>query len=139
MRTFLGPDDPDSLDPIAERTGVFARVAPEQKRTLVRSLTRMGRYVGMVGDGVNDAPALKGADIGVAMGQAGTEVKAIHHGRVVYSDWLRGMGLLLIVDHGDGFMSLYAHNQTLLRDVGEWVSAGSAISTLGNSGRPGHA
>jgi septal ring factor EnvC (AmiA/AmiB activator) len=67
-------------------------------------------------------------------GQAGTEVKAIHHGRVVYSDWLRGMGLLLIVDHGDGFMSLYAHNQTLLRDVGEWVSAGSAISTLGNSG-----
>jgi septal ring factor EnvC (AmiA/AmiB activator) len=67
-------------------------------------------------------------------GEAGTEVKAIHHGRVVYSDWLRGMGLLLIIDHGDGFMSLYAHNQTLLRDVGEWVTAGSAISTLGNSG-----
>lgn len=67
-------------------------------------------------------------------GKAGTEVKAIHHGRVVYADWLRGMGLLLIIDHGDGFMSLYAHNQTLLREVGEWVTAGTAISTLGNSG-----
>lgn len=67
-------------------------------------------------------------------GTAGIEVKAIHHGRVVYSDWLRGMGLLLIIDHGDGFMSLYAHNQTLLRDVGEWVTAGTTISTLGNSG-----
>ena len=64
----------------------------------------------------------------------GTEVKAIHHGRVVYADWLRGSGLLMIVDHGDGYMSLYAHNQSLLREVGEWVTAGTAISTVGNSG-----
>jgi septal ring factor EnvC (AmiA/AmiB activator) len=64
----------------------------------------------------------------------GTTVKAIHHGRVVYSDWLRGSGLLLIIDHGDGYMSLYAHNQSLLREVGEWVTAGTAISTVGNSG-----
>ena len=66
--------------------------------------------------------------------KAGTTVQAIHHGRVVYADWLRGSGLLLIIDHGDGYMSLYAHNQSLLRDVGEWVSAGTAISTVGNSG-----
>ena len=64
----------------------------------------------------------------------GTTVKAIHHGRVVYSDWLRGSGLLLIIDHGDGYMSLYAHNQSLLREVGEWVSAGTPISTVGDSG-----
>jgi septal ring factor EnvC (AmiA/AmiB activator) len=64
----------------------------------------------------------------------GTTVKAIHHGRVVYADWLRGSGLLLIIDHGDGYMSLYAHNQSLLRDVGEWVSAGTPISTVGDSG-----
>ena len=64
----------------------------------------------------------------------GTTVTAIHHGRVVYADWLRGSGLLLIIDHGDGYMSLYAHNQSLLRDVGEWVSAGTAISTVGDSG-----
>ena len=64
----------------------------------------------------------------------GTTVRAIHHGRVVYADWLRGSGLLLIIDHGDGYMSLYAHNQSLLRDVGEWVSAGTPISTVGDSG-----
>jgi len=64
----------------------------------------------------------------------GTQVTAIHHGRVVYADWLRGSGLLLIIDHGDGYMSLYAHNQSLLREVGEWVSAGTAISTVGSSG-----
>lgn len=65
---------------------------------------------------------------------AGTPVQAIHHGRVVYADWLRGMGLLLIIDHGDGYMSLYAHNQSLLREVGEWVSAWTPISTVGDSG-----
>jgi murein hydrolase activator len=64
----------------------------------------------------------------------GTSVKAIHHGRVVYADWLRGSGLLLIIDHGDGYMSLYAHNQSLLREVGEWVTAGTPISTVGSSG-----
>jgi septal ring factor EnvC (AmiA/AmiB activator) len=64
----------------------------------------------------------------------GTTVKAIHHGRVVYADWLRGSGLLLIIDHGDGYMSLYAHNESLLREVGEWVTAGTPVSTVGNSG-----
>lgn len=68
---------------------------------------------------------------------AGTTVRAIHHGRVVYADWLRGSGLLLIVDHGDGYMSLYAHNQSLLRDVGEWVSAGTPVSTVGDTGGQG--
>jgi len=66
--------------------------------------------------------------------RAGTEVAAIHHGRVVYADWLRGSGLLIIIDHGDDYMSLYAHNQSLLREVGEWVSAGTTISTVGSSG-----
>lgn len=65
---------------------------------------------------------------------AGTPVKSIHHGRVVYADWLRGMGLLLIIDHGEGYMSLYAHNQTLLREVGEWVSPETPIATVGDSG-----
>jgi septal ring factor EnvC (AmiA/AmiB activator) len=64
----------------------------------------------------------------------GSSVVAIHHGRVVYADWLRGSGLLLIIDHGDGYMSLYAHNQSLLREVGEWVTAGTLIGTVGSSG-----
>ncbi len=66
--------------------------------------------------------------------EEGTTVQAIHHGRVVYADWLRGSGLLLIIDHGDGYMSLYAHNESLLREVGEWVTVGTPISTVGNSG-----
>ena len=63
----------------------------------------------------------------------GKEVKTIAHGRVAYSDWLRGYGLLMIIDHGDGFMSLYANNESLLREVGEWVETGSNISTVGTS------
>ena len=64
----------------------------------------------------------------------GTGVHAVHHGRVVFADWLRGFGLLIIVDHGKGYLSLYAHNQSLLKDVGNWVNAGDVIATAGRSG-----
>lgn len=64
----------------------------------------------------------------------GQQVHAVHHGRVVFADWFRGKGLLMIIDHGDGYMTLYAHNQTLLRETGDWVSAGETIATVGNSG-----
>lgn len=64
----------------------------------------------------------------------GSDVKAIHHGRVVFADWLRGAGLLLIIDHGDGYMSLYGHNQSLLAETGDWINAGDVIATVGNSG-----
>jgi murein hydrolase activator len=64
----------------------------------------------------------------------GSEVQAIAHGRVAYADWLRGFGLLIIVDHGEGFMSLYAHNEALLRDEGDWVEAGTALARAGASG-----
>lgn len=68
---------------------------------------------------------------------AGREVRAIHHGRVVFADWLRGFGLLLIIDHGDGYLSLYGRNASLYRDVGDWVEAGDVIATVGNSGTGG--
>ena len=64
----------------------------------------------------------------------GEEVRAIYHGRVAFADWLRNFGMLIIIDHGDGYMSLYAHNQALYRDVGEWVDRGDVIATTGNSG-----
>jgi septal ring factor EnvC (AmiA/AmiB activator) len=64
----------------------------------------------------------------------GATVNAVHHGRVVYSNWLRGQGLLLILEHGDGWLTLYGHNHTLLRDVGEWVKPGDPIATAGSSG-----
>ena len=64
----------------------------------------------------------------------GSDVHAVSHGRVVFADWLRGYGLLLIVDHGDGYLSLYGYNETLLKDVGDWVDAGEAVATSGESG-----
>jgi septal ring factor EnvC (AmiA/AmiB activator) len=66
--------------------------------------------------------------------KSGSEVHAVSHGRVVFADWLRGYGLLLIVDHGDGYMSLYGYNETLLKDVGDWVDAGTVVATSGDSG-----
>jgi len=64
----------------------------------------------------------------------GEEVRAIYDGRVVYADWLRGFGMLLVIDHGDGYMSLYGHNEALLKEVGEWVAAGEVVALAGNSG-----
>lgn len=66
--------------------------------------------------------------------KTGADVKAVHHGRIAFSDWLRGFGLLVIIDHGDGYMSLYGHNESLYRDVGEWVETGDVIATVGESG-----
>jgi septal ring factor EnvC (AmiA/AmiB activator) len=64
----------------------------------------------------------------------GTQVHAVHGGRVVFADWLRGAGLLVILDHGNGYLSLYGHNQSLLKSAGDIVKAGEAISTVGDSG-----
>lgn len=64
----------------------------------------------------------------------GETVLAPARGRVVYADWLRGFGLLLILDHGDGYMTLYAHNQSLARSLGDWVEAGEPLATIGNTG-----
>ena len=72
---------------------------------------------------------------GVLIGASvGTQVRAVHGGRVVFADWLRGAGLLVILDHGNGYLSLYGHNQSLLRDAGDIVKAGDAIATVGTSG-----
>jgi septal ring factor EnvC (AmiA/AmiB activator) len=65
---------------------------------------------------------------------AGTEVKAVANGQVVFADWLRGFGNLIILDHGDGYMSLYGNNQALLKAVGSNVRSGDTIAAVGNSG-----
>jgi septal ring factor EnvC (AmiA/AmiB activator) len=67
-------------------------------------------------------------------GAQGTPVRAVYHGRVVYADWLSGLGLLTIIDHGDGYLSLYGHNERLYKEVGERVTAGDTIATLGDTG-----
>ena len=64
----------------------------------------------------------------------GQPVYAVHYGRVIFSDWLRGFGLLIIISHGDGYMSLYGHNEVLYLKAGDWVGADDLIATVGNSG-----
>lgn len=67
-------------------------------------------------------------------GQVGSPIVAVHQGKVLYADWLRGFGLVTVIDHGDGFMSLYGHNQALLKQAGDIVTAGETIALLGQSG-----
>lgn len=73
----------------------------------------------------------KGVLLGAPIGR---QVQTIHNGTVLFSDWLKGYGLLTVIDHGDGYMSLYAHNQTLLKSVGDQVETGEPIALVGQSG-----
>ena len=70
----------------------------------------------------------------VLSAKEGQKVHAVHSGRVVFADWLRGFGWLIIIGHGEGYMSLYGHNQALHRDTGDWVTAGEVIAWAGKSG-----
>jgi septal ring factor EnvC (AmiA/AmiB activator) len=73
----------------------------------------------------------KGVFLPVAAGQ---DVRAVYRGRVAYADWLPGFGLLMILEHGGGYMTLYGYNQSLYKSVGDWVEAGQAIAMSGNTG-----
>ena len=64
----------------------------------------------------------------------GREVRAVYHGRVIFADWLSGLGLLVIVDHGEGYMTLYGYNESTLKTAGDWVAPGDVIATVGDSG-----
>jgi len=88
--------------------------------------------------GLRDGTEMRWQGISI-QAREGDNVQAIHNGKVVFADWLRGSGLLIIVDHGDGYISLYAHNQTLLKATGDAVKAGDVIATVGNTGGEEHA
>ncbi len=90
----------------------------------------LARYGGKLPDGRTSSGVLIGAP-------AGSTVTAVADGTVVFSDWMTGYGMILIVDHGNGYMSLYAHNDTLLKDAGARVSRGDAVAKVGNSGGQG--
>jgi len=64
----------------------------------------------------------------------GRPVRAISHGRVAFSDWLQGFGFITIINHDDGYMSLYGHNESLFKQAGDWVTAGEVIASTGDSG-----
>ncbi len=90
----------------------------------------LARYGGRLPDGRTSNGVLIGA-------VAGSTVTAVADGTVVFSDWMTGYGMILIVDHGNGYMSLYAHNDALLRDAGARVRRGEAVARVGNSGGQG--
>ncbi len=87
-------------------------------------------YGGKLPDGRSSTGILIGAP-------AGTAVKAVADGTVVFAEWMTGYGMLLIVDHGNGYMSLYAHNDGLLKSVGNTVRRGDTVSSVGSSGGQG--
>jgi len=112
-------DLPDATTPIKARKGKLPW--PTQGK-IVRSFGSKDKRSGTRWNGV------------LIRAKEGNEVHAIHYGRVVFADWLRGFGLLLIIDHGNGYMSLYGHNQSIYKETGDWVSSNDVISSVGNSG-----
>ncbi|GFM57607.1 murein hydrolase activator EnvC family protein [Pseudomonas capsici] len=92
-----------------------------------------GRLLARFGEARGDDERTKWDGVMISAA-SGSQVHAVHGGRVVFADWLRGAGLLVILDHGNGYLSLYGHNQSLLKSAGDIVKAGEAISTVGNSG-----
>ncbi len=83
--------------------------------------------------GQRRSPGLKWNGVLLAT-ERGSQVRALYFGRVIYADWLPGMGLLTILEHRGGYLSLYGHNQQLFKAVGDWVSPGDVIATAGDSG-----
>ena len=114
---------------------------PPPKRTVVASAPALqvgglgwpvaGGLLASYGGRLPDGRRSDGVLIGAA---AGTQVKAVADGTVVFADWMTGYGMILIIDHGNGYMSLYAHNDGLLREAGDSVKRGQPVATVGTSG-----
>lgn len=112
------PDRIDATQPFAQRRSRLT--APLKGKTLVG-------FGGTLPDGRTSHGWLIAAE-------SGAPIRAVAHGRVAFADWLKGYGLIVILDHGEGWMSLYAQNDSLQREVGEWVDAGDVLASAGSSG-----
>ena len=117
------PERP-SLGPAAP-AGAFASLKGQLRAPVA------GKIAARFGSKRGDGPSWKGVFIRTG---EGSEIHAIAGGRVVFSDWLRGFGNLIIVDHGGQYMSIYGNNQSLLKRVGDAVKGGDTIASAGNSG-----
>ncbi len=123
------PGDNDRVQNVAPMSAVggsFSRLRGKLRLPVRGELA--GRFGG---PGRPGGAGAKGVFINAAEGQP---VRAVAPGQVVYADWMRGFGNLLIVDHGEAYMSIYANNEALLKQVGELVAAGETIATVGASG-----
>jgi septal ring factor EnvC (AmiA/AmiB activator) len=137
----------ESLDRMKREQGALEKLLKELKRAIERfppdNNTEFGRLRGklawpIAGSVVSRFGEARGGTLrwdGVLLSvERGAPVRAVYSGRVVYSDWLQGLGLLIIVDHGDGYWSLYGHNDRLYKAVGERVSSGDPVAAAGDSG-----
>lgn len=130
----------------AAREAAAGKPAPARKATVANAPAPRvggmgwpvaGNLIASYGGNLPDGRRSDGVLIGAA---AGTQVKAVADGTVVFADWMTGYGMILIIDHGNGYMSLYAHNDGLLREAGDRVKRGDPVATVGSSGgqeRPG--
>lgn len=142
---------------IAAAGGELERLRDEERR-LIELVTELGNLLaGFPADSEEPFDRLKGrlawpvageiaADYGkeragglrwngvLLSAPAGAPVRAVYHGRVAFADWLQGLGLLIVLDHGDGYMSLYGHNDALLKEPGDWVRPGEPIAEVGTTG-----
>ncbi len=114
-----------------QQTKVNSRKKPFQSRKGRMNWPTKGRFKARFGGKKRGGLKWDGVLISAP---EGADVKAVYHGKVVFSDWLRGFGLMLILDHGDGYMTLYGHNQSLSKQVGELVSSNEVVAVLGDSG-----
>ncbi|MEZ8141257.1 peptidase M23 [Enterovibrio norvegicus FF-454] len=133
-------DNEKSLKVELEKSAELARVAAEQAKVKMDGL---GKYKGKLqwpvkGKVLHSYGSPQSGQLRwngmVISAKEGAEVKAAHDGTVVLSNWLRGYGLMVVVDHGKGDMSFYGYNQALLRNVGDTVKAGDPVALVGNSG-----
>lgn len=134
--------DRSRLQKLVDEVGraIATLVSPQDDKPFAKQRGRMqwpsdGRRANAFGQRRANGITWKGVTI---RANEGDPVRAIHRGRVVFSDYLRGQGMLMILDHGDGYMSLYAHNQSLTRSLGEWVERGETVARVGNSGGLSH-
>jgi murein hydrolase activator len=136
-----------SLDRMKREQGALEKLLAELKRAIQRfppdNNTEFGRLRGKLawpvqGRLVARYGETRGGTVkwdGVLLSvERGAEVRAVYSGRVIYADWLPGLGLLTIIDHGAGYLSLYGHNERLFKAVGEKVSSGEPIAAAGDSG-----
>ena len=134
----LRQDETRIQELIATLSGVFSDIPPdsnhlafyEQKGLLPWPVK--GELLNRFGEARSGSDlSWRGIRIAAPRGQ---EVRAVSYGRVAFADWIPVFGLILLIDHGDGYMSLYAHNQSLYKDTGDWVRPGEVISNVGDSG-----
>ena len=112
------PKQLDEAKPFAQRRGGLRRPLA-------------GKILAGFGAPLPDGRLSQGWLIGATVG---ANVTAVAPGRIAFADWLKGYGLIVILDHGDGYMSLYAHNDSLLTEAGDWVAPGDALAGAGSSG-----